>query len=114
MDNRLTGQERIWGDLLGAVGVPTAGDGSDLDLSNDSGDGEWWVDSRWSSELAISHSQSGLRGGSESREHAHVLCPSSGNGGSKDMRLGRGLRIEAKAPALLLQTALSSWHLKRG
>lgn len=90
MENRLTGQERIWGDRLGAVGVPTAGDGGDLDLSNGSGDGEWWVDSRWSWELAISHSQSGLRGGSESREHVHVLCPSSGNSGSKDLREGSG------------------------
>lgn len=81
---------RIWEDESGAVGVPKARDGGDLDLSSDSG--EKRTDSSSSLELATA----GFTERSESREPA--LCP-EGNSGNKDTK--RELGLEDGGPAWL-------------
>lgn len=62
-----------------AVGVPKA---CNLDLGNDSGDGERWID-----KLEFGASNNPFTEGTQSLESMpHVLRPRTGNSRSKDMR----------------------------
>lgn len=84
VQNRLRGPERIWEDELGAPGVLRARDGGDLHPGNGSGDTERCTD-RLKLEFGARHNPF-TQGTQSLGNRPHVLCPRSGNRGSKGMR----------------------------